>query len=85
MSFELHPGLIDNARRAILRRFRELNTRPNGTAKLSLFLAQMNQYRGGYFQAAMQRLADEQCIEVLMSGFLRLTPQGYDAAHAPQM
>jgi hypothetical protein len=80
MSTELHPGHLDNARSAILRRFRELNTPPDGIAKLSLFFQQMNQYRGGYFAAAMALLADEQCIEASITGFLRLTPQGYAAA-----
>ena len=64
-------------------RVRELNTHPNGIAKLSLFLQQMKQYRGGYFQAAMEQLADENCIEAAaITGFLRLTPRGYDAARA---
>ncbi|MFB5152254.1 hypothetical protein WJH60_21960 [Burkholderia orbicola] len=63
MSTELNLVLLDNARSAILCRFRELETRPNGTVKLSLFLEQMNQYRGGYFWAAMEQLANEQCIE----------------------
>ena len=77
---ELNPVFLDNARSAILRRFRELKTRPNGTAKLSLFLEQMNQYRGGYFWAAMERLTDEHCIEdAPIPGFFRLTPQGYAA------
>ncbi|WP_279609927.1 hypothetical protein [Burkholderia cepacia] len=41
----------------------------------------MNQYRGGYFWAAMEQLADEQCIEdAPIPGFFRLTPQGYAAA-----
>lgn len=85
MSTELHPGHLDNARSAILRRFRELNTPPNGIARLSHFLAQMNQYRGGYFHAAIQQLADEQCIESAMTSFLRLTPQGYEAAREQPM
>jgi hypothetical protein len=81
MSTELHPAHLDNARSALLRRFRDLNTPPNGTAKLSLFFEQMTQYRGGYFEAARQQLVREQCIEMLTTGFMRLTPRGYATAH----
>lgn len=86
MNTLLHPAHLNHARSAILQRFRELNTHPNGIAKLSLFFQQMKQYRGGYFQAALQQLADEQCIEAAdITGFLRLTPRGYEAAHEQPM
>lgn len=85
MNTELHPIHLDNARSAILRRFRDINTPPNCTAKLSLFFEQMTEYRGGYFEAARQQLVREDCIEMLSTGFMRLTPQGYEAAHDQEM
>jgi len=85
MNQQFHPSRLDSARSAILLRFRELNTAPNGLAKLSLFFEQMGQYRNGYFAAAMQHLANEHCIETAMTGFLRLTLEGYKAAHEQQM
>jgi hypothetical protein len=78
---QLHPVHINKARDSILRRFRSLNTPPEGTAKLSLFLEEMRLYSGGYFEAARRQLVSEQCIEMLMQGnFVRLRLQGYEAA-----
>ena len=80
MNTDLHPRHLDSARSAILNRFLEHNTPPNGIAKFPAFFDLSNQYRGGYFVAALQQLANEGCIEIGTGRFIRLTRQGYEAA-----
>lgn len=71
------------ARIAILTRFRILGTRPNFIANIHMFTQERVDYSGGFFQAALHRLIEDECIDFLHGGrFLRLLEPGYQEARA---
>lgn len=71
------------ARIAILTRFQILGTGPNCIANIHMFTRERVDYSGGFFQAALHGLIENQCIDFLHGGrFLRLLEPGYQEARA---
>ncbi len=82
MNAPLDGQQVVNARRAILNRFVKLDRAPNTIANINLFRGEQDAYRGGYFEAAIEQLIRDKCIEFAKAGlFLQLMPKGYDEAH----
>ena len=78
----LNPHHLNEARAAILDRFVELNTPPEGIANIHQFSDLMVKFTDGYFEGAFQDLLGEHRIEWTSPGrFVKLTTKGYEEAH----
>jgi hypothetical protein len=73
----LNETRVNEARMAILQQFLDRDIGPNGVAPLFFFQDELNTYRGGYFEEAMQKLMIEQWVEIDILKRFRLTEAGY--------
>lgn len=83
MANVLYPSRVNEAYDAILVQFRMLDIAPGDYANIHQFTELRARYSGGYFQAALQRLIDDNHVEPLNGLlFLRLLPSGYELARS---
>ncbi|WP_194727216.1 hypothetical protein [Noviherbaspirillum malthae] len=81
MNDHLHPGRVNEAYDAILFHFFELDIAPGHQTSIHQFIELIGLYRGGYFEAALQRLLDDNHVELVRRGAaLLLQPSGYALA-----